>query len=883
MARMPRPAGGQRTDMHRFRIPGAVLGAILSVTTAQAQVPVLEHEGAAALGLALRRLGVTQRVLMVGAHPDDENTAFLSELALGHGAEVAYLSLSRGEGGQNLIGPELQEGLGLIRTDEMLAARRLDGAHQYFTRAYDYGYSKSADEAFRHWPRDSVLADVVAVVRRFRPDLIVPVFSGTPRDGHGQHQASGILARDAFEAAADPMFAPQQMVSGLAPHRARGVMQALYAPTSTTPLFLDTGDLDPLLGRSHYQIAMASRSRHRSQDMGQAEPIGPQRTGLQPVAGDLPATPAGIFDGVDGTLSARALRLAMPDRLVQALRRYEMQTAQAAATFNPLHTAAMVPSLATALALLDRAAAMLPAGDAAAALRFHLDAERADVVTALRLAAGVILDASTDDARVVPGQTFQLTLRVWNGGTETLEVRALEPTSPAGWHVEALDPSPASVASGEVAVRRYRVRVAPDATPSEAYYLKERRSGDLYVWPGDAGIRGTPFGPPVVRAQASVVVAGHVVRLETDAAFVDVDKALGERRVPVLVLPAAGVTIRPGVAIVPIADDRTSDGSPRAVTRVIRVTVETESPGGIEGTLRVDAPAGWRVEPASAPVMLRQPGDRTTVEFRVSTSAGVAGGEHTVRALLETSTAWHVRGYRRIDYPHTQPRLLFEPAEMRFVAFPVRIADGLRVGYIEGAGDDGPEALRQLGVAVELLDAAALASADLSRYSAIVAGIRAYEVRADLIANNARLLDWVAKGGTFVVQYNKHEYVEGGFAPFALTMAQPAGRIADEASPVALLDSTHAILASPNRIGAADFEGWVQERGLYFAETWAEPFRPLLAMTDPGEAPREGSLLVAPHGDGTYVYVALSFFRQWPAGVPGAYRLLANLVSMRRR
>ena len=868
--------------MQRYRIPGAVLGAILMVTTAQAQVPVLEHEGAAALGLALRRLGVTQRVLMVGAHPDDENTAFLSELALGHGVEVAYLSLTRGEGGQNLIGPELQEGLGLIRTDELLAARRLDGAHQYFTRAYDYGYSKSADEAFRHWPRDSVLTDVVAVVRRFRPDLIVPVFSGTPRDGHGQHQASGILARDAFEAAADPGFAPAQIASGLAPHRASGVMQALYAPTSATPLFLDTGDLDPLLGRSHYQIAMASRSRHRSQDMGQAEPIGPQRTGLQPVAGDLPATPVSVFDGLDAALSDRALRLAMPERLVDALRRYELQAAQAAATFNPLHSAAMVPVLGAALTLLERALAMLPADDAAAALRFHLDAERADVVTALRLAAGVVLDASTDDARVVPGQTFQLTLRLWNGGADTFEVRALEPTLPAGWHAEALDPSPGSVASGQVATRRYRVRVAADAPPSEAFYLKEPRAGDLYAWPADAFVRGTPFGSPAVHAEASTVVAGHVVRLGTEATFIDVDKASGERRVPVLVLPTASVTMRPGVAIVPIADDRTSDGSPRAVTRVVRVTVATEA-DGIEGTLRVDAPAGWRVEPASAPVTLRRSGDRTTVEFRVSTPAGVAAGEHNVRASLETAAAWHVRGYRRIDYPHTQPRLLFEPAETRFVAFPVRIADGLRVGYIEGAGDDGPEALRQLGVAVELLDAAALASSDLSRYSAIIAGIRAYEVRADLIVHNSRLLDWVAKGGTFIVQYNKHEYVEGGFAPFTLTMAQPAGRVADEASPVVLLDAAHPILSSPNRIGDADFEGWVQERGLYFAETWAEPFKPLLALTDPGEAAGEGSLLVAPHGDGTYVYVALSFFRQWPAGVPGAYRLLANLASLKRR
>ncbi len=867
--------------MLRQRIHGGLLAAILTASPAAAQMPVLEHEGAHAMGLTLRRLGVTARVLMIGAHPDDENTAFLSELALGRGAVVAYLSLTRGEGGQNLIGPELQEGLGLIRTDELLAARRLDGAAQYFTRATDYGYSKSADEAFRHWPRDSVLADVVAVVRRFRPDLIVPVFSGTPSDGHGQHQASGILAREAWEAAADPAFAPGQIEAGLRPHRARGVMQALYRPTSATPLFINTGVYDPLLGRSRYQVAMASRSRHRSQDMGQAQPMGPQRTGLQPVAGDLPDRPISIFDGVDVTLTDRARRYAAPDRVVDALRRYETLVVQLTQAFNPLRASALVPLLVEVVSLLDEAIARLPADDAATELRFHLDAERADAVEALRLAAGVVLDATTDDARVVPGQTFELTLHLWNGGDAPIDVRALVPTLPAGWHAAALEDAPAAIAAGQVGTRRFRVQVASDAAPGEPYFLKQPRSGDLYAWPDDPALRGLPYEPPPVRAQATAVVAGQQLRIEAEATYVDVDKALGERRIPILVVPAASVRVQPGVAIVPLSGDanRPVDG----IARTVRVTVETEAPDGVAGRVRLDVPEGWRVEPLSVPVSLGHPGTRAVVEFRVSPPAAVAAGDYALQATFETPGAWFLRGYRRIDYPHTRPRLLFEPAETRFVAFPVRVADGLRVGYIEGAGDDGAEALRQLGVTVELLDAGALASADLARYSAIIAGIRAYEVRSDLIAHNARLLDWVQKGGTFIVQYNKHEYVEGGFAPYPLTMAQPAGRVADEASPVQLLDPAHPILAGPNTIGPADFEGWIQERGLYFAETWSDPFRPLLALTDPDEAPREGSLLVAPSGQGTYVYVALSFFRQWPAGVPGAYRLLANLVSLRRR
>ncbi|MGH7500790.1 MAG: PIG-L family deacetylase [Longimicrobiales bacterium] len=886
--------------MRSQRIAAACLAAITAMpTTLMAQAPDLEHEGAAALGLALRRLGVTQRVLMIGAHPDDENSALLATLALGGGANVAYLSLTRGEGGQNRIGAELQEGLGLIRSEELLAARRLDGARQFFSRAYDYGYSKSADEAFRHWPRDSLLSDVVAIVRRFRPDVMVPVFSGTPRDGHGQHQASGIIAREALEAAAEPSRFPGQIAAGLRPHRTPAAYQALYRPGDVSPFEISTGEFDPLFGRSWFQIAMASRSRHRSQDMGTEQPPGPHEVALEPILPASPDSPPAFYAGVDTTLSQRATRLidergADPsprhasDRnrkgdLIDVMRQYESEVAGARIAYTPLEPGGLVTTLAAAVGTLDRARTLIPA-TGAGDFRFHIEAERDDAVAALVLASGFVMDAVADDPVLVPGQEFVLTIRLWNGGTEEVGVGAVEPVVPVGWTATAVDPAPTSVPSGQLVERQFRVRVAPNASFSNPYFLRDPRRGDMYAWPEDPALRGDPFQAGPIQARATVAIAGVAVALTEPATFVEVDNVTGEHRLPILVVPAAGVSVQPHVAVIPlgtsIAGDAAPDGERVEIGTEIVVTLAGEAPDGSAGTLRIETPDGWSVEPASVAATLSGAGARATYRFRVRAPESLEPGEYPIQAVFESGGERYTRGYDRIAYAHTNPRLLFRPAAVRFAAFPVQVITGLRVGYIEGAGDAGAAVLRQLGVEVELLDARGLAASDLGRFDAIVCGIRAYEVRTDLIANNARLLEYVRRGGTFIVQYNQQEFARGNFAPYPLTMARSAGRVTDEASPFRLLESDHAIFTRPNRIGPADFEGWVQERGLYFIESWAPEYTPLLGLEDPGEEEQRGSLLVARHGDGHYVYVALSFFRQWPAGVPGAYRLIANLVSL---
>jgi LmbE family N-acetylglucosaminyl deacetylase len=853
-----------------------------------AQTPVVERDGAAALGVALRQLGTTKRVLMIAAHPDDENTALLAELALGDGADVAYLSLTRGEGGQNLIGPELNEGLGLIRTGELLAARRLDGAQQFFTRAYDYGFSKSAGEAFTQWPRDSLLADVAAVVRAYQPDIVVSVFSGTPADGHGQHQAAGMLARDVF--AAVTRVTPATAVAHR-PHAPRYLFQALYRPPPDARLRVATGDLDPLFGRSRYQIAMQSRSRHRSQDMGRGEPLGPQTTMLSVLAGPYPDGSRSLFAGLDTTLSQHARTAGAGDEVVSNLAAYEADVASIRASYNPLVRAALVDRLNAAIRRLDVAQSLLLEAQAVSSERHTLSSEphalpggpryadllrliadeRAQAGEALRLDAGIVVDVTADTRTPVPGESFTATVTVWNGGPRAATFGWARLHAPRGWTVTTADSSARVTIEPNAVLRRaYRVTLGADAAVSEPYFLRAPRDGAVYSYDGvPDSIRGLPFEPPPLRAEVALS-AGSTFRVVREAEYLDIDKAVGEVRRPLLVLPRAAVTVEPRTLVV-----RTGDTAPRSIA----VNVSTLAPRGVAGTLRLVLPDAWRADRTEVPVQLARAGDARTVQFTL-TPPPDARGTANLRAVLEADGRTYDRGYTIIDYPHIRPQPLYRDAVVAVSSFDVRIADGLLVGYIEGAGDDGAEALRQLGARVEMLDAAALANGDLSRYHAIVAGIRAYEVRSDILAHNDRLLDYARDGGTFIVQYNKYELVDGEFMPYPASMARPHGRVTDEHAPVTLLAPEHPLLRGPNRITAADFDGWVQERGLYFLDAFDERYTPLLAMADEGEEALHGALVAARVGSGWYVYTGLALFRQLPAGVPGAYRLLANLVSL---
>ncbi len=863
---------------------------------AQLQAP---QAGSAELGLLLRQMDGERRVLMIAAHPDDEDTSLLTVLARGHGARTAYLSLSRGEGGQNLIGPELEEGLGIIRTGELLSARSLDGAEQYFARAFDFGFSREAGETFEHWPREELLRDVVEVVRTVRPHVIVSIFTGTARDGHGQHQAAGIVSAEAFEAAADPSRFPEQLAAGLEAWAPRKLYRSTRFRTEATTLEVPTGTLDPLLGRSHFQVAMASRSRHRSQDMGAAETPGPRSTGLELVAGtgERGEPESHLFAGIDTTLVGlvKAASLAEESAVVPAVEGYRAGVHRASAELNAADPGRVLPHLLEAGEALDAALERVRAADAGASsaptseLLVVLEARRAMLSEALLLAAGVVIELRVDRARATPGETVGVELLVWNAGETDWDLTAVTPQLPERWRFTdagssaETEPAPAEerLPAGALLRRSLQVQVPADAEPSRLYFLAEERDGSFYRWPDDPELRGRPGNPPLIEARVELAP----VRVDPDsgegpvsvtrpAAHVDVDKAMGEFRVPFMVVPALSVSVDPSRMAWPV-----DQSDPR------EVTLRLSHLGGaaLEGELRLDAPEGWRVEPESQPFRLESAAEGG-FGFRIHPPSDAAGSVR-LAAVAHTSgpdgRPLEIReGLTLIDYPHLDPVPFYELAELRITHAPVRVAEGLRVGYLMGPGDDGMRALRDLGVEVELLDRERWRSADLDSFDAVVLGVRAYETREDLMASNERLLDYARGGGTVIVQYNKYEYPDGEFAPYPLAMRRPHDRVTDPDAPVTLLDPEHPLLSSPNRITAADFDGWVQERGLYFLSEWDERFTPLLEMSDPGLDPNRGSLVVARVGSGAYVYTGLALFRQLPQGVPGAFRLLANLVSL---
>ncbi|HWC72777.1 MAG TPA: PIG-L family deacetylase [Gemmatimonadales bacterium] len=810
--------------------------------------------GVAALAGTLRQLGSNKRVLMIGAHPDDEDTQLLVLLARGMGAQVAYLSLSRGEGGQNLIGPELGPELGVIRTEELLAARELDGARQFFTRAYDFGFSKTADETFRFWPRDSILKDVVAVIRRFRPQIIISVFSGTPADGHGQHQVAGLIARQAFDLMRDSVGGPTKFY------------RSTRGDSAATTLAFPTGTVDPLVGQSYFQIAAASRSRHRSQDMGSLQRMGPatarvaliaeKPTGKTGGSSGAGAGETSLFSGIDTTFHVPG---------------YAALIDSARAALTPWRPSAIVPHLVRALRLLGSA-----------------DQEQRDLLErAIAAAAEVTLDGTADDGIVTQGQRLQVEVSVWNAGDSVVRIDSVAIDAPAGWTVERVDMGPPTVAPGAVNTRRFALTVARDAERTQPYFLRRPlvNHGGLYDWSTvPADVRGLPFEPPPVLARLRLVIGGEPIVLTREVVYRYRDQAIGEVRRPLFVTRDFDVAVAPEELLWP------SDGGSREPRRfTITVTNRARAPVSGAGPVRaiITAPPGWPPVSAESLSFTREDESKSiTVTLAPPAGDSLKPGMYDSRASATTGDARRFDGALEIiDYPHIRPRALTRPSVAQIRVARLALPALSRVGYVRGASDRVPEALAAVGVPLELISADSLARGDLSRYDVIVIGSRAYETEPALVANNGRILDYAKTGGLVIVQYQQYPFVDGGFAPYALHIARPHDRVTDETAPVTLLDPSHPAFHYPNEIGADDWRGWVQERGLYFAHDWDTTYVPLVETHDPPPNPPQelkGGLLVAPLGRGTYVYTGLSFFRQLPAGVPGAYRLFVNLLGLKR-
>jgi len=899
-------------------IAGLFRSLLIALVAARLATPLpAQDRGAAALGPLVEGLGTSARVLVLAAHPDDEDTQLITWLAKGRHVETAYLALTRGDGGQNLIGNDLGEALGAIRTEELLAARRLDGGRQYFTRAYDFGFSKNAEETLTQWSRDSILRDVITVVRQFRPHVIVAVFSGTPADGHGHHQVSGIFAREAYEAAADTVRFPRATTAGYGPWSvAKFYRSANFRMQDRATLRMNVGEYDPVLGRSFNEIAADSRSQHKSQAMGSLQQKGVRWDLVIREASRAAGAPGdarqerSLLDGIDTSWARFAPSMKSPAQRA-ALDSLPAAFAAARSALDLTHPGALVPALLRALCPLVettpclramsspppglsnaelqqevRAAAdviQLSAGDGDLASAWSIATQRN--ARALALALGAAVEATASREVWATGERVPVSVRVFNRGLRPFTVS----------DVAILE----SVGSGSGG-KPVNAALAPDSTWSDSlaitltgvaqpWWLRTPRAGAMFT-PRVLGTSETARRSPVT-AWVTIKVDSVAVLVESPVVVRFADAIKGEVQRPVVGAPAVTVTLDAAVAYA-----RANAPLQRAIRVYVRshasdardVSVALRLPAGLvadSAERRVSFPAVARPAAASGPAAVFGIGGGPPPELVRVVTFNVRGrlpaGRHLVTAVATSQGESFTTGYTAIAYDHIRPQRLYRPSTLGIEAVDVVLPRALSIAYIAGVGDNVAPMLEQLGLNVTVLDPALLARTDLSKFGAVVVGTRAYEASEALVANNARLLDYARDGGTVVVQYGQYEMTQPGIMPFPITLARPADRVTVEGAPVKILDPSASVLTSPNAIGARDFDGWIQDRTLYMPKTFDPAFKAVLEMNDPGEAPNQGAILVAPYGKGTYVYTTLAFFRQLPSGVPGAARLMINLLSAR--
>jgi LmbE family N-acetylglucosaminyl deacetylase len=804
--------------------------------------------GAGALAHAIDRLATTGRVLYVAAHPDDENTRLLAYLANVRHLDVGYLSMTRGGGGQNLIGGEQGVLLDVIRTEELLAARRIDGARQFFTRMRDFGYSKRADETIATWGHDEALADVVWVIRTFQPDVIITRFSEKPPN-HGHHTASAILAREAFAAAADPKRFPEQLKGGVRPWQADRLLWNTGnfggSPPPRDAVDLEIGVYDPRLGLSMGELAARSRSQHKSQGFGVPEDRSSVVEHFVVLEGQHPAG-GDPFGGIELTWK----------RYGAAAAGYARAIALAQQALDRDHPERALPALVHARAELDH----VPEDPRVSDTRRALDQAIAD-------AAGFYARATSASPVAAPGTTVDVTVelvartapvtvqRIEAAGVSPLPAPVLLAVDPPG------DPTPRARHSPSVAKHLVKLAVplSPQAPPSLAYWLARPPAPGHYAV-AEPQLIGAPHEPAPLEVALEVAIAGRTVHLVLPVVHASVDRVLGERVRPFRIVPPATVT--------PLRDAVMAPGHQAPLALRVRAGRDA-----VTGRVELELPAGWTAQPKGQPVTLAKLGDETTVEFQVSPGPGAAAGE--ARPVVRVGDqAWSLRE-DEIDHPHIPVQVVLRPATVALVPLSLKLPAG-RIAYVRGSGDSIAADLAHVGATVDELDDDALRTGDLSRYTAVVLGIRAFNTRDAVRAAHGRLMAYVERGGTLIVQYNTTDF-EGSLGPFPLQLGRD--RITDETAAATFLDPKQSVLHRPNEITAADFSGWVQERGIYFASRWDARYTPVLRFADPGEGPLDGSLLIAQHGKGRYIYTGLVFFRELPAGVPGAYRLFANLLA----
>ena len=876
--------------MRRFTTTGLIpllliSAALFGLAQQRINAIVSPNGGHVALGLALRKLPVAGTFMQAPAHPDDETNALLAWTGLGMGLRTIDLQNNRGDGGQNEIGPELFRDMAVLRTSELLAAHRVDGAEQYFTRAIDYGYSFDPEEVIGKWGRTEIVGDYVRLIRTLRPDVIVTM-NIQGRGGDRAHEATTVLVREAYEAAGDAAKYPEQISSGL--HAWKPKKLYFSGGGSAKAARTNTGVYDSLLGRTYAEIGADARSAHKCQGMGGMAPLpgaGGGRGGVgvyqlmgTTLEGQKDKDEASIFDGIDMTVEGlvQYAQPNPPEYLTLGLAAIADAARRAQKAFDSGSDDATAAPVEEGLAAVRSLLARLdPRNPSQYEIAFRLQNKERDFEDAVLAAHGMTFEALADDGLVVGGQNVRLNLIASNrGGSDVavsgVEIRGFEKSG-------ACTPAPiqkgaAFTCSSEATLRKEEPVTRPYFTDN---YWKNPAAHAIQIF--DPAVPfGVPFAPSPFRVAFKIKAGVVEVTKELPVQYRYVkDTFAGEKRMELNVAPEFSVRVTPPLAVIPAAKPEPRD---------IFVAVTNGAKGKAEASVALDLPAGWSATPTSAPLAFAFEDESLSVRFRVTPPARSAIGEYTLRAVV-TSPAFpgqkFTTGYQEIEYPHVERRQVIKPADTALKVVDVKVAPNVSVGYIVGVGDQVPPAIEQLGAKLSFIEPNELAWGDLAKYDVIMTGVRAYERRTDLRAYNRRLIDYANQGGAVIVQYNKMEFNQREYAPFPAKVS--SSRISDELAPVKVLVPEHPVFNVPNKIGPLSWAGWVQERGLYFLGEKDKQYTDLIAMTDsfkdnPGE--KLGSFVEGKVGKGRWMYLGLGLWRQLPAGTDGAYQLLANLLAL---
>jgi len=790
--------------------------------------------------LELKKLYSLGSVLYLAAHPDDENTRLIAYLENEALLNTAYLSVTRGDGGQNLIGPEIREMLGVIRTQELLQARKIDGGQQFFTRAKDFGYSKSPEETLTIWDKEKVLSDVVWVIRKFQPEIVITRFPPDGRGRHGHHTASAMLAEEAFDAAADPDRFPEQL-EFVRPWQVRSL---LFNTTwwfygspekfnSDGMIAIDVGAYNHLLGKSYTEIAAESRSMHKSQGFGASGSRGTEIEYLEHVKGvkiseGFFKQPILKWEEIEGGAAVGALLYKAYDE------------------FDPEQPSAVVPILLEADQILENL------ND-----KYWRQVKRKQIRALLQFTLGLYLEAATSEMTAAPGDSIKIKLEATNRSDIPVLINSIGVAGIEA-QVKGLE-----LGNNQRFEKELTIDIPEDQSYSQPYWLRSAGSFGMFEV-SDQQMIGQAENSPAISIPFELEIMGQSITYQVPVVHKRTDPVKGEIFQPLAITPPLAINFHDKVQV--FADE---------TSRPLKVTLKSGKQN-VKGALRIEVPDGWSISPERISFELNQKGEEQEKEFTITPPK--ISGEGKVKAVATVGGNYYSMEQVTIQYDHIPNQVLLPEAAAKVVKLDI-ISGGQNIGYIMGAGDDIPKSLRQIGYAVDLLDAGQLSVQNLKNYQAVILGIRALNTVDRLKYQMDNLLTYVEQGGTLIVQYNtNHRLVTENFAPFPLKLSRD--RVSVESAPVEFLLPDHRVLNKPNKIDSKDFDNWVQERGLYFPSEWDPKYAAVLTANDPGETPKNGGLLITKYGKGYYIYTGFSWFRELPAGVPGAYRLFANIISI---